>query len=220
MIHPDDRAGVLAASRHTWQTGEPWVSEYRILAADGRVRWLEDRGSCVERDERGRPIRFLGAVAEVTEHREHLDELETELQTLRALTDIAPAISWTETFDRRTGVSRYTYISPGATDVVGLTPEQLIAESEHFSRLVHPGDRERVDAVDRASEETGRWEDTYRILHPDGSIRWVHGRSRRADAVDPQVDVWHGITIDVTAQVEAAIDAGLEPGAWATPPRS
>ena len=56
MIHPDDREEMLAASRDTWQTGEPWVSEYRILAADGRVVWLADRGHCVERDEQGRPI--------------------------------------------------------------------------------------------------------------------------------------------------------------------
>ena len=87
MIHPDDRDDMLAASRHTWQTGEPWASEYRILAADGNVVWLADRGHCVERDDQGRPTRFLGAITDVTDRREQLAELEAELATLRAVTD-------------------------------------------------------------------------------------------------------------------------------------
>jgi PAS domain S-box-containing protein len=219
MIHPDDRDGMLAASRHTWLTGEPWASEYRILAGDGRIVWLADRGHCVERDEHGHPMRFLGTIADITARREHLHAIETELQTLRAVVGVAPAITWTETVDRATGISRYTYISPEAAEVVGLTPDQLIAESEHFPRLVHVEDRARVMAMNRGSEETGLWEDTYRIMRPDGEIRWVHGRGRRVDTVDPGVLEWHGITIDVTAQVEAALAAGLSPEAWATIPR-
>ncbi|MEP6758164.1 MAG: PAS domain-containing protein [Actinomycetota bacterium] len=219
-IHPDDRQAMLAASRHTWLTGEPWVSEYRILAADGRIVWLADRGHCVARDEQGHPMRFLGAIADVTARREHLIAVERELQTLRAIVDTAPVIAWTETFDKRTGVSRFAYISAEAFEIVGLTPEQLIAEPEHFQRLVHPDDRARVVAVDRGSEETGLWEDTYRIVRPDGAIRWVHGRGRRVDTADPDVGEWHGAAIDVTTQVETALAAGLTPEAWATIPRS
>lgn len=218
MIHPDDREEMLAASRDTWQTGEPWVSEYRILAADGRVVWLADRGHCVERDDQGRPSRFLGAIADITEGREQLAELQTELDMLRAITVAAPAMSWTVLFDQRTGADRYIYISPEATDVIGLTPEQLIAEPAHFSRLVHPDDLARVLDVNRRSEATGLWEATYRIVRPDGSIRWVFGRGRRTESPDPEQSLWHGVTIDVTSQVEAALAAGLAPEAWAASP--
>jgi PAS domain S-box-containing protein len=219
-IHPDDREGMLEASRYTWRTGEPWVSEYRILAADGRVVWLADRGHCVERDEDGHPMRFLGAIADITERRERLDALEAELATLRALTDGAPAVTWTEHFDHRTGMGRYAYISPEAAEIVGLSPEQLIAELEHFPRLVHLEDRARVNATNLAAESTGLWVDTYRIVRSDGAIRWLHGRARRVDSPDPDVSVWHGLTIDVTTQVEAALAAGLTHEAWATPPHS
>ena len=218
MIHPDDREEMLADSRHTWQTGDPWRSEYRILASDGRVVWLADRGSCVERDEQGRPLRFLGAIADITARRQRQVALETESKMLRAITDTAPAIIWTEAFDRKKGFGRYTYISPEATEILGLTPEQLIAEQEHFPRLVHPDDRARVQTVNVQAEASGLWEDTYRIVRPDGSIRWLFGRGRRTDEPVDDVSIWHGATIDVTAQVEAAQAAGLEPAAWATPP--
>ena len=34
----------------------------------------------------------------------------------------------------------------------------------------------------------------------------------------PEQSLWHGVTIDVTVHVEAAMAAGLAPEAWATPP--
>ena len=220
MIHPDDRDAMLAASRYTWQTGEPWISEYRILAADGRVVWLADRGHCVERDDQGRPTRFLGAIADVTDRRERLAELEAELEMLRAIIDAAPAVSWSETVDRRAGTTRYTYLSPETEAMVGIAPAELLAEPASFPRLVHPDDRARVVETNRRSEVTGEWEDTYRILRPDGEVRWVHGRGRRIDGANPDLSAWYGVTIDVTAQVEAAQAAGLAPDSWAaTPPR-
>ena len=70
----------------------------------------------------------------------------------------------------------------------------------------------------RRAEATGEWEDTYRVLRPDGGVRWVHGKGRRVESDEPDISVWHGVTIDVTAQVEAAQAAGLAPSVWATPP--
>ena len=81
---------------------------------------------------------------------------------------------WTQEFDTGSGTGRYRYLSPEAVDLVGLTAEQLIEEPEHFTRLVHPDDRARVQEGDARSEATGLWEDTYRIVRPDGSIRWVY----------------------------------------------
>ena len=109
-------------------------------------------------------------------------------------------------------------MSPEAVDLIGLTAEQLIEEPEHFTRLVHPDDRARVQEGDARSEATGLWEDTYRIVRPDGSIRWVYARGRRVEDADSELSVWHGVTIDVTVQVEAALAAGLAPTAWAAPP--
>ena len=217
MIHPDDRDDILAASRFTWRTGEPWVSEYRILAADGRVVWLADRGLCVERDDHGRPIRFLGAIGDITERREHLAELEDELAVLRANAAAAPAVYWTQEFDNGSGTGRYRYLSPEAVDLIGLTAEQLIEEPEHFTRLVHPDDRARVQEGDARSEipaygrtRTGSCGPTGR----SGGLRQGpprRGRRLRAERVAR-------VTIDVTVQVEAALAAGLAPTAWAAPP--
>ena len=65
--------------------------------------------------------------------------------------------------------------------------------------------------------ETGTWDAVYRVIHRDGSIRWLHSLGRRAPDAMPGTEVWHGIGIDVTSRVEAsraaeaAHDAGLAP---------
>ena len=77
--------------------------------------------------------------------------------------------------------------------------EELMAERKHFPRLVHPDDRKRIKHSVARSDETGLWEATYRILRRDGGIRWLHAFGRRVSAPDAVPEVWHGVSIDVTA---------------------
>jgi PAS domain S-box-containing protein len=43
-VHPDDRARVDEAFRRTFETGQPFQTEWRLLLTDGSVRWLDTRG--------------------------------------------------------------------------------------------------------------------------------------------------------------------------------
>lgn len=67
VIHPDDRARVLALVERALETGD-YEAEYRIIV-DGRERWFIARGK-VERDEEGRPIRFPGVLLDITERKQ------------------------------------------------------------------------------------------------------------------------------------------------------
>jgi PAS domain S-box-containing protein len=80
-------------------------------------------------------------------------------------------------------------------------------EPKHFPRMVHPDDRPRVHRSVQRSDETGVWDDTYRILRRDGEIRWLHSFGRRTSAAGVIPELWHGIAIDVTAyRAEAGAD--------------
>ena len=65
MLHPDDRERVLAESDRTNRSGEPFDTEYRIVAADGRVVWLHDHAVQV-RDANGNPC-WQGVLQDMTE---------------------------------------------------------------------------------------------------------------------------------------------------------
>ena len=55
-IYPEDRERVLAASEIADRDGTLFLEEYRMIAADGRVRWVRDEATTVERDHDGRPL--------------------------------------------------------------------------------------------------------------------------------------------------------------------
>ncbi len=75
-IHPDDHDRVLAGIRAVIDGGgQTWSDEFRFRRDDGSWADVIDRGHIVH-DERGRPVRMIGAMANVTEPR----RLEAELR--------------------------------------------------------------------------------------------------------------------------------------------
>ena len=66
VLHPEDRARVLADTERALAAGVPVDYEYRVVARDGTVRWIHDRGSFV-RGAGGAPVAWQGIMADVTE---------------------------------------------------------------------------------------------------------------------------------------------------------
>jgi PAS domain S-box-containing protein len=68
-VHPDDLERVLADAGRLRETGEPLRSEYRYIAADGRVVWVLDETILV-RDEQSTPLWVQGFLVDITENKE------------------------------------------------------------------------------------------------------------------------------------------------------
>jgi PAS domain S-box-containing protein len=67
-IHPDDRERVLSSAQRALTEGVPHDVEYRIVAPDGSVRWVEGKGD-VEYDG-DRPVRMSGVCIMATRRKE------------------------------------------------------------------------------------------------------------------------------------------------------
>jgi diguanylate cyclase (GGDEF)-like protein/PAS domain S-box-containing protein len=99
IIHPEDRERVLAEDRRTDETLEPFRTEYRIFASDGRVLWMRDEAVAV-RDEEGNPLYWIGVLLDITEQRlaqEALEESEEihrrQAQELALLYRVSSAVA-------------------------------------------------------------------------------------------------------------------------------
>jgi PAS domain S-box-containing protein len=68
MVHPDDRALVIEASRKAIERDEPYRIVHRIIRLDGTVRWVHQRAR-VLRDADGSPTQIVGVIQDVTEAR-------------------------------------------------------------------------------------------------------------------------------------------------------
>jgi PAS domain S-box-containing protein len=67
IVHPDDRDRVLAAVEAASREGEPFEFEYRIVRADGEIRWVLDRGQPVPGP--GGRLWMDGAIVDITDRR-------------------------------------------------------------------------------------------------------------------------------------------------------
>ena len=87
IIHPDDRDRVVAAGEQVRRTGAPSRLEYRYIAPDGRIVWVQDE-TYVVTDERGNPQSVQGYLIDITERKraeEERDRLQDELHHARRL---------------------------------------------------------------------------------------------------------------------------------------
>jgi len=74
FVHPDDQELVLNHVSHITGTDKPFNLKYRIVRPDGNIRYLHGQGKAI-RDEQGVPLRFVGAILDITQ----LSELSERL---------------------------------------------------------------------------------------------------------------------------------------------
>ncbi|HEY9877894.1 MAG TPA: PAS domain-containing protein, partial [Leptolyngbyaceae cyanobacterium] len=101
---------------------------------------------------------------------------------------------------------QHLYISPSYESVFGLPREQLYQNSDAFIAGVHPADRPDVLAALGQLAQTGeRFDQTFRIVRPDGVLRWVHGQAfalMNHEGI-PYCSV--GLAEDITEQKQATL---------------
>jgi PAS domain S-box-containing protein len=98
--------------------------------------------------------------------------------------------------------------------IMGLPPTADSVPVEVVRALRHPDDRERVVQGFQQALEGGNdsYEIEYRIVRPDGTIRWIFGRGRVIRAPDGTPLRYRGVDLDITdrKRTEAALAAATE----------
>jgi len=105
--------------------------------------------------------------------REHTERLRQIADHINGVLWLGELGEWGETF---------LYVSPRYDDVWGLDRRALDGRPRAWLDAVHPDDRRAVEDSFRAEAKRGTWAREYRVLRPDGEIRWIR------DAVFPIPD--------------------------------
>ena len=72
--------------------------------------------------------------------------------------------------------NRMLYVSPAYEEIWGRSCESLYANSESWTEAIHPDDRASTNEKYKNRMLTGVFNYEYRIVRPDGSIRWIESR--------------------------------------------
>ncbi len=95
------------------------------------------------------------------------------------------------------------YVSPAYDALWGRSTTELYANPRSWTDAIHSDDRERVREAAKRDQASGEYDEEYRIVRPDGSVRWI--RDRAFPVLDDQGRVHRiaGIAEDITAAKEA-----------------
>jgi PAS domain S-box-containing protein len=146
-------------------------------------------------------VTVLAVATLVWERRRAEDAQRIREQQLRLTLDAAHMGTWEWTID--TG---HVTWSTGLERIHGLPEGTFAGTYEAFQVDVHPEDRARLDAAVRAALESGRHLVSYRIVRPDGSVRWVEAKGEVFSDDQGRPIRMLGVCADVTDRREAEED--------------
>jgi PAS domain S-box-containing protein len=201
FIHPDDRELMRNSYSNAFTENILPDLTYRITRADGKPRILAQKSRFIK-DSEGQ-LMLIGIVQDITEQqsqekqlRETNEKLEVQHELFRHSEKIASIGSWTWNLD-----TDEIFYSDNVYTIYGLKPQSVPPGFANFGKYIHPDDRERMKEIPAKIRE-GREPITveYRIIRPDGQLRYLRGRNQPITTVNGQTIVI-GATQDVTEEV-------------------
>jgi PAS domain S-box-containing protein len=196
----DDESKDMVADRYRKrQRGEsvPSRYEFNLIRRDGEKRRVEI-SSTIVLDVAGKP-RTLAQVLDITERKKAEKELLESERKFAGIARNIPGVVF-EFRVREVGTSYFTYVSPRATEIFGLSSDPNSPEWDlGLGARVHPDDREQFlksvgDAIGRRSD----WSYEGRILTPGGGFKWFQGMSSPTQTGDELV--FDGVLLDISAR--------------------
>ena len=194
VTHPDDREASSTAVRRLLAGDiSSWSTEKRYVRKGGTIVWARVFLSLV-RDQHHLPQYFIAVVEDITDRIQAENALqESERRLMLALS--AGVGMWD--CDLRAEVA---VLSPQYSGVFGQPP---LTPAEWF-KLVHLDDRERVIALVRESiRKVSDWDAEFRLLGPDGSVRWMLTKGTVLLGDDGRPDRMVGVSLDITERKRA-----------------
>jgi PAS domain S-box-containing protein len=200
VMHPDDRANIIARWEHSIASGDPLDTEVRARRADGVYRWFHCRALPM-RDTEGRILSWYTLYVDIEDRKRAEAALRASEHQLRLMVDSIPALVTTMTPAGDTETVNEQLVA-----YTGQSPEEL----KNWPEKVHPEDRARVANRWRRSVETGNpYDAEERVRRADGVYRWFHTRGLPMRDAEGRVVRWCLLLTDIEdrRQAEQALRA-------------
>ena len=197
QLHPDDRAPVVAAWEAAVASGEDFHTEFRVRRHDGEYLWFDTRAVRL-RDAEGRTVKWYGTNTDITDRRAAEEALRTSQERL-LLSQRAAGLgnfSW----DIERNVNEW---SDEIMELYGLPPGGFGGKHESWRERIFPDDLAAADAAIERSLVGGDFKVDFRIVRPDGSIRWLHSRAKVFFSPDRRPLRMVGVNMDITDRKRA-----------------
>jgi PAS domain S-box-containing protein len=187
--------------QNLWSTisqGKVWRAEIKNKAKNGTYYWV-DTTIVPFLKTNGKPWQYLAIRNDITQRKQAQSALQESEHKFRELAENLEQVFWMTD----TAQTQMVYISPAYENIWGRSCESLYANPKSFMDAIFPDDRKRVAEVMKNKQQGFDME--YRIIRPDGSMRWI--RDQAFPLKDKKGKVYRvvGIAEDITENKEAAV---------------
>lgn len=191
MTHPDDRVPDVELGTRAW-LGEidSYTIEKRLVRPDESVVWVRQEVAFA-RDEIGQPVHLVGQVIDIGDLKEVEFELVESRQELADLIDQMPVGLLSSGPD-----GLIVTANRAAADIAGV--EEMPAGTD-ITGMIHPDDINRIVAITMERALAGNdYHLEFRVVRPDGTVRWVRNDARPELAPDGSLLRIRGTWLDIT----------------------
>ena len=148
------------------------------------------------------------------EQRQTATELETTAEELEQMADNIQEIFWT--IDARSQDA--IYANYAYETITGRSLQSLKENPSSYKEMIHPDDRAHVLTKLDEATRNGRFDEKFRIVRPEGEVRWVWVRGFPVRDTDGAIMRLVGTALEITAEKEAearvAENLALAKSAW------
>ncbi|HEY7002478.1 MAG TPA: PAS domain-containing protein, partial [Candidatus Udaeobacter sp.] len=200
-VHPNDLQRCLKVYTEAFDARRPFIMQYRLRRSDGEYRWFSDQG-LARYDANGTFAGYIGSAIDVSELVNKDTALRESEERMRLAADAVNLGIWE--WDLR---KNEIWATDARRSLLGWSALGKVT-FEDFISGVHPEDRNRIRrTIDDAIDGGKDYDSEYRLVLPDGAVRWIAMRgSVHFDANGKPKRVL-GISIDITARKQAELEA-------------
>ncbi|MDZ7993812.1 MAG: ATP-binding protein [Nostoc sp. EfeVER01] len=145
--------------------------EAQNLKKDGTPFWCSVTASVFRHPDYGDVL--VAVHQDITERKGIEEALRESQEKFRQMAENIQAIFWIKDIRNQ----QVLYVSNAYETIWQNSCENLYHNHSNWLDAIHPEDRQRVEIEFIEKFRTGHYDNKYRIIRPDGSIRWIRDRA-------------------------------------------
>lgn len=196
FIVADDQPKITSQFDHIVESNREVVKQViRYIHKDGGYRWMEVFGQ-ISRNQQLEITGVTGTLTDITDRKQAEEALIESERRFREIAENVDEMFWIRDINSPV----FLYMNPVFELYSGLTVEALYEDPLIFAKSIIEEDRAAVVAAFMSNEPKSTF--LFRIIHPDGSLRWINARIFLLTDEDGVPVRRLGVATDVTTAIE------------------
>jgi PAS domain S-box-containing protein len=196
-VHPDDMELLEGVLERAGQAGNYFDFEHRLLMPDGSIKYIRSLAHPLSD---GGNEESVGAIMDITERRVSEESIRRSEAYLAEAQKLSHTGSWVWNVVDRSAA----HLSDEWYRIYGFDPAEGPPDWERRLARVHPEDRFKwKDMIEKAILEKADYEVDFRIVLPDGKLKWIHTVGHPVVTSSGNLVQFLGSSTDITERKQA-----------------